>query len=567
MAQMFRYLTGILEREDRKRWKLYSVLCLFSPVVDIFSFSVILYIINAAVKANGASPQLIAFTLLMVLVSVLKCVFELYKSRLSTRLVYDGAQKLSTKIYELFLQEDLAAHNQKSAMQMLTMVRTDTNSCIQVLADGIGVCVNGLTMAGYAALLIYASGWAGLASVVLLLALMGAVFFWSRARMIAYGEKYRSYEVKANSQITIAYGVFKELKLGARLDAVLQKYRSASFNFAQIQGNFRYSVLCVGVILQNLILAALFIVLAVILAAGTNPAAVLAPMMVYLTALVRMLPTAYAILEGLNHVEFAQKPFATLRENMEKYERLQAEKQAAMGVRQKEPTLQTGISVRGLTFGYTEGKNIFEDACVDLPAGRFIAITGASGAGKTTFVDLILGLLQPQRGQIFYDDYDLVSHSDAQGRCAANIGAIVSYIPQTVFLNGETVRNNVAFFEDEAQIDDARVEECLRCAQIWDGVQQLPDGVHTLLGENGTAISGGQRQRIALARALYRDFELLVMDEATAALDEKTEMAVIDSIRQLKQGKTLLVVTHHKILADACDLVYEVADQKIVRVK
>ncbi len=125
----------------------------------------------------------------------------------------------------------------------------------------------------------------------------------------------------------------------------------------------------------------------------------------------------------------------------------------------------------------------------------------------------------------------------------------------------------MAFFEDEREIDMARVEECLRCAQIWEDVQRMPDGVHTLIGENGTAVSGGQRQRIALARALYKDFELLVMDEATAALDMETEMAVIDSIRQIKENKTLIMVTHHMSLANECDVVYRIEDRKILRVK
>ena len=148
-----------------------------------------------------------------------------------------------------------------------------------------------------------------------------------------------------------------------------------------------------------------------------------------------------------------------------------------------------------------------------------------------------------------------------------NMGKLVSYIPQIVHLNGETVRNNVAFFEEESQIDDARVKECLQCAQIWEEVQAMPDGVHTLIGENGTAISGGQRQRVALARALYKEFELLVMDEAMAALDMETEKAVIDSIRQVKKGKTLLIVTHHMSLANECDMIYKIENKKIVRMK
>lgn len=149
----------------------------------------------------------------------------------------------------------------------------------------------------------------------------------------------------------------------------------------------------------------------------------------------------------------------------------------------------------------------------------------------------------------------------------ASIGQLVSYIPQTVYLNGATIRDNVAFFSDERDIDNDRVIECLKCAQIWEDVQDLPDGIDTLIGENGTAISGGQRQRIALARALYKEFELLVMDEATAALDIDTERAVIDSIRRVKEGKTLLMVTHHMSLANECDIIYKIERKKLVLVK
>ena len=290
-------------------------------------------------------------------------------------------------------------------------------------------------------------------------------------------------------------------------------------------------------------------------------------MLAYITALVRALPTAYSILRGLNRIEFSQKPFAALRDSMARYEAIRAEENRREIVRQKELTFRRGLSVRNLTFGYIEGRKIFEDASIDIPAGCSIAIIGPSGAGKTTFLDLILGLLCPQGGSVFYDDYDLVAQADGEGPCQGNIGRLVSYIPQTVYLNGETVRRNVAFFARDEDIDDEKVETCLRCAQIWEDVRQMPEGTHTLIGENGTAISGGQRQRVALARAMYKDFELLVMDEATAALDMETERAVIDSIRQVKGGKTLLMVTHHMSLANECEYIYKIENRKIVPVK
>lgn len=567
MTEMFRYLTGILEKREQRTWKLYAAFSLVSPVVDIFSFSVIIYIINRVVQENRASDKLIAFTLFMILLSLLKCFFELYKSKVSNRFVYNGAQKLSMRIYELLIKEDLREHSKKSAMQALNMVRNDTTSCIQIIMDCIGIVVNGITMTGYGVMLIYVSKWMGAVSCAVLLLLMVFVFVRMRARMKAYGEKARACSIKANSQITIAYGSFKEMKIDDRSAFVLGKYKEASSDYAQVQGEYKYQLNSIAVILQNSIMAAMFVILAVILVFGTNLATVLAPMVVYITALVRMLPMAYTILSGMNNVEFAGKAYEAIRECIGKYARIKEEEGRLGKLRQKRLTFERGVSVRNLTFGYNDRVKIFEDASIDIPLGCSIAIIGASGAGKTTFVDLLLGLLKPQSGHVFFDDYDIVEQRDSQGPCRASMGELVSYIPQTVYLNGETVQNNVAFFEDEREIDMARVEECLRCAQIWEDVQRMPDGVHTLIGENGTAVSGGQRQRIALARALYKDFELLVMDEATAALDMETEMAVIDSIRQIKENKTLIMVTHHMSLANECDVVYRIEDRKILRVK
>ena len=400
-----------------------------------------------------------------------------------------------------------------------------------------------------------------------LLLLMAFVFIRTRARMIVYGEKSRACSIKANSQITIAYGSFKEMKIDDRSAFVLEKYKDASNDYAQIQGEYKYKVSSIGVILQNSIMAAMFVVLAVILVYGTNLAVILAPMVVYITALVRMLPMAYGILSGMNNVEFARKSYEAVKECMAGYGQIKEEEEKNRHIRQKKLTFQKGVSVRNLTFGYDDRAKIFEDASIDIPVGCSIAIIGASGAGKTTFVDLLLGLLKPQGGHVFFDDYDIVAQEDSEGPCRVSMGEVVSYIPQTVYLNGETIRNNVAFFEDESEIDEEKVVECLKCAQIWKDIERMPDGVHTLIGENGTAISGGQRQRIALARALYKDFELLVMDEATAALDMETEMAVIDSIRQIKENKTLIMVTHHMSLANECDVIYKIDNRKIIQVK
>lgn len=566
MMEMFRYLTGILEREEQKAWKILAIAGFISPIADLFNFSVIIYIINIVLEEQRALREMGLFALLMGLLSFLKGLFDLYKSRIHNRFLYNGAEKWSEKLYELLLKEDLLHHNQRSPMQAAALIRSDTQNCMNIIADCTDIWINALTMAGYFAVMIYSSKWFGLISSISFVTLMAVLFFYYQNQIQTCGEKSRMYTIKANAQVTIAYGNFKEMKIAGDSSVMLQKYQNVGQRYTRAQKEFQYKKSIVSIIMQNLVMTVMFLILAwFLINPGKNTSLFLASMVVYLTMLVKMLPIAYGVISGLNNVKFSQKSYEVFREGMERYREIKEREKETEKIRRKELTFHQGLFADNLTFAYNEQRKIFENASVHIPAGCSVAVIGVSGIGKTTFLDLILGLLNPQEGSIRYDDYDIVTRMDGKGSCRADIGTITSYIPQAIYLNGETVCNNVTFFEEEA--DEEKVTECLKCAQVWEEVARMPEGIHTLIGENGTAISGGQRQRIALARALYKDFELLVMDEATAALDMETEKAVIDSIRQVKGNKTILIATHHMSLANECDVVYKIEDMGFVRVK
>ena len=201
---------------------------------------------------------------------------------------------------------------------------------------------------------------------------------------------------------------------------------------------------------------------------------------------------------------------------------------------------------------------IFDHADMEIPIGSSVGIVGVTGAGKTTIVDILLGLLQMESGRILADGTDVNGHYAAWLK---NIG----YIPQTIFMIDDSIRKNVAFGVPEEEIDDEKVWRALKEAALDDFVKSLPDGVETGIGERGIRISGGQRQRISIARALYEDPEVLVLDEATSALDNETEAAIMDSINRLHGRKTLVIIAHRLQTIEKCDMVYRVAMGKISR--
>ena len=210
------------------------------------------------------------------------------------------------------------------------------------------------------------------------------------------------------------------------------------------------------------------------------------------------------------------------------------------------------LEIKDVFWKYPSGQEeVLKGAGFVINKGESIALIGPSGAGKTTMADVILGLLKPQKGNIFLDGKDVYGHPVAWSK-------IIGYVPQAVYLTDDTIRSNVAFGIAEDEIDDKRVWAALEEAQLADHVRKQPDGLDTMVGERGVKLSGGQRQRIAIARALYDDPQILVLDEATSALDTETETAVMEAIDSLQGSKTMIIVAHRLSTIRNCNKIYEI---------
>lgn len=205
-------------------------------------------------------------------------------------------------------------------------------------------------------------------------------------------------------------------------------------------------------------------------------------------------------------------------------------------------------------------KLVLDDVSLDIAKGESVAFVGKSGAGKTTLADVVLGLLIPQEGHVYLDGIDIQT-------IRRNWHRVIGFVPQNINLQDDTVRRNVAFGIDDEEIDDERVWQALEQAQIKDVIVEAKDGLDTMIGEKGIRFSGGQKQRFAIARALYYNPDILVLDEATAALDTETEKAVMESIQLLQGNKTLIIIAHRVTTIKNCDKIYKIENGKAVEVK
>lgn len=277
----------------------------------------------------------------------------------------------------------------------------------------------------------------------------------------------------------------------------------------------------------------------------------------------RILPALGGIASGINTITIYTTQLDRIYQTLKTVKQLETKetkkKESAKAHEKQSMGFEKELNVQNVTFGYPNGEGlVLEQVNLTVKKGQSIALIGPSGAGKTTLADIILGLLKPSAGKVMMDGIDIEELEEEWS-------GIVGYVPQTMYLIDDTIKYNIAFGELEQDIDEDRVWEALRIAQLDTYIKGLEKGIDTKVGELGVRFSGGQRQRLAIARALYRNPDILVLDEATAALDNETESEVMKAIEALQGYKTLIIVAHRLTTVKKCDMIYEVKDGTVVR--
>ncbi len=222
---------------------------------------------------------------------------------------------------------------------------------------------------------------------------------------------------------------------------------------------------------------------------------------------------------------------------------------------------QSNISVQHLSFRYgAQTPWVLKDVNLCIPKGSRIGFIGATGSGKSTLLDIIMGLLVPTEGRITIDGQEITSGNTRAWQ------AHIAHVPQVIFLADGTIEENIAFGQPRLKIDHDRVRRAARQAHIADDIETWPDQYQTFVGERGIRLSGGQRQRIGIARALYKNADVIIFDEATSALDNDTEQAVMDAIEGLSENLTVLIIAHRLTTLKKCTQVVKLGDSGINRI-
>lgn len=386
------------------------------------------------------------------------------------------------------------------------------------------------------------------------------------------GRKRQKYGAEMSKWLLEAVHGIKEIKILRKENYFLDKYIYTGKK--QMEAERKNVILnrVPRILIESFSVSAMLIGIAVMVSAGNGVGRLLPALSAFAMAAARLMPSAHRIVTYINELAYYEPALDRLADNF------QILKNGMKGCLQpdavsdvmpdtardatpksKRLIVQKEIVLTNISYHYPNREtNVLTNAEMRIPVGKSVGIIGVSGAGKTTAVDILLGLLRPQAGQILADGMDISSHYQEWLSC-------VGYIPQMIFMLDDTIRSNIAFGIPEEEVDDNRVWEALEEAQLAGFVRSLPEKLDTAIGERGVSLSGGQRQRAGVARALYINPELLIFDEATSALDHGTEAVLMEAIGHLRGKKTMIIISHRMQTIEMCDMVYRVENGKIQR--
>ncbi|MBQ9926586.1 MAG: ABC transporter ATP-binding protein [Lachnospiraceae bacterium] len=575
--RMYKQLLQILNSKQKRRAVFVALMAIFSALLETMGVSVVLPFIlamlqpkqlmeNAYLKPfflllniTDVSDILILTAILIISVYIAKNIFILLFNYIQLNFRNTLERDLSVLMLKSYIYKPYKFFLDINSAEIIRGITGDTAGVATVVDSFCGLFNEVLTCILLGALLVainplMAVSLLFLAAVTALIMILGL-----RKKTAECGEKCRKAFAKRYQHAYQAVNGIKEIHVMKRQNNFLKFFESASEVACDYNTQYLWISKLPSRVIETIFISGLIFLVLLSMKHENDLAVLVSQFGAIAVAAVRILPSISNIANAINSLVYQRPALESAYENIVNFEsHMSKELMPEKKYVQRTTDFHEKICIKNISWKYrNELPNILENLYIEIKPGEAIGLIGESGAGKTTLADILLGLFQPQTGEITVDGKDIY---DAN----TNWHKLIGYVPQNVFLMDDNVRNNILFGVDEKDVNEERVWRAVEQAQLKTFIEDLPQGLDTILGERGIKISGGQRQRIAIARALYYDPDILVLDEATSALDNDTEGAIMESINILHGQKTLIIIAHRLTTIENCDKVYEIKNGKAI---
>ncbi len=577
MMQKIGYL---FDRKQKGQLAGLAVLILIGGVLETLGVSMMLPVVNVIMDPESImdnvwvirimdilhienSTQLIILILgAVIALFVIKNAYLLFQTYVQNTFVTRNRNRMISRVMREFLNRPYEEYLGADIPTVFRLTDSDIPNAFQLILVMIQMVTEIVVSVCLCIVLVVISPAMSLFIVVIFLGMTLVIMKVLKPRLNEIGRKNQAIQSRiAKWRIQSIYGL-KDVKVLNREEFFVRNYYESGAIGANVARNYAVLNNLPRLLIETVFIAAMLLFIMFYILKGNDITVLIPQLTAFAVAAIRIMPGTNRINTYLSQIAYSQPCLDYLYENLTENmkEDVNGSVTGLEGVEKKELPelqLQDRIALNHISFTYpnTE-KPIFTDAHMEVKKGQSVGIMGPSGAGKSTIVDILLGLLHAQEGTITCDGRNIFENYPSW---LSKIG----YIPQSIYLIDESIRDNIAFGIDADKIDEKRIWEVLEEAQLKEFVEELPEGLDTTIGDRGVRISGGQRQRLGIARALYHNPEILVFDEATSALDSDTEKAVMDAVNSFHGKKTMVIIAHRLNTIAKCDVIYKVENEKI----
>ncbi|MCL0044989.1 ABC transporter ATP-binding protein/permease [Nitrospinaceae bacterium] len=502
---------------------------------------------------NPDQGELVIFAMLVFLgVVLIKVLFLSFLTWQQSNFTLKVNTNLSLRLFTLYLRQPYAFHLQRNSAELIRNAMGQVGGLVGAITSCMMIATESLVLLGILGLMCFVEP-VGTFSVAGIFGLTSLGYYhFTKKRMNRWGEEYQHHEALRIQYLQEGLGAAKDIKLLGREKEFIDRYQVHNLGSARITKNELLLRTFPRFGLELLAIIGITLIVFLMITQDKSMESLVATLGLFTAATFRIMPSVSRLLAAIQGVRFSFPIVHNLRKEFGLIKDIKPQTEYSPLLLKKDLVLEN------VSFQYPSAESlVLKEICISIKQGESIGFIGSTGAGKSTLVDIILGLLVPVSGVVKVDGVDIQTNLRGwQDR--------IGYVPQTIFLADDTIRRNVAFGLSDNQVKDAAIWSSLSSAQLEQFVKGLPEGLDTQIGEGGVRLSGGQRQRVGIARALYHNPSVLVLDEATSSLDLITEGDFMDAVSALKGDKTLIIVAHRLTTVEHCDYLFKFENGKIV---
>jgi len=568
-------LLSLLDTRERKRFYFLVILSVLMGLVDMSSVASVMpllaalsnpelistnpYLSDFYVRMNFSSSRsfLIFLTIVVLSIVLFSLIFKVGTLYAMSRFGHMRNHSISRRLLDGYLHQPYVWFLNRHSANLGRALLYDVDKVVgDALIPTMKTIANLALLFAMIALLMWVNLVAALATTVIIGGTYVLIFLVVRNLLSRIGQQRMASNNARYKIAQEALGGIKEVKLLGLEANYLARYAVQS----RLLANNASLSQIIGELPRNLLEAISFmamigIVLFLLLTSNGGLEDVLPSLGVFAFASLRMFPAVQQIYNALTKLRYSKPMLQAVHRDLTDGMYDLAEKNYSGTL----PKLQSRLDLLDISYSYPNTDlKILNGLSLSIPANSTVGIVGETGAGKTTTIDIILGLLQPKAGEFCVDGIQITPDN------LRGWQNTVGYVPQQIYLIDDTISANIALGVPLEHRDQAAIETASKLAELHNFVlEELPQGYDTEVGERGVRLSGGQRQRIGIARALYRDPDVLILDEATSALDNITEQAVMDAVHNLGNSKTIIMIAHRLSTVRSCDIIYLMEDGKV----